>query len=172
MRSSSVPLWSLAVLAAATLCGPASAQVACTSGGEWRRVDEGAFSFELPDLFARVDTQGVDSQVGAFGSPSMRVAYDYGFWLTWLGDDLQAPGPHQQHAVIDGHQAIIVSAPRDLSGRNEYRLLRAIQFELPPTELASRNRYLTVTVQFNDGCDEEVARRIVGSILFKRVPSA
>jgi hypothetical protein len=113
---------------------------------DWRRVDEGGFSFELPAELARVRERGEDSHVGAFESQSMRVAYDFGHWLLWLGDDLQSPGPHQQSAQIGGHKATIISASHDFDGRNEYRYVRAVQFELQPrTKDASRNLFLTLT---------------------------
>jgi hypothetical protein len=156
-----------ASILAATLGDGASAQEPCPPSVEWQRVDEGAFSFELPTVLVRYNVRGEDSQVGAFESPSMRVAYDYGFYLLWLGDDLQRPGPHQKSTLIDGHEAIIVSSSRDLGGRNEYRFVQAVQFELPPIEDSTRNRYLTVTVRFNESCEAVLAQRIVESILFE-----
>jgi hypothetical protein len=156
-----------AALLAATLGSPALAQQPCTSPLEWRRVNEGAFSLELPAALVRVDTSGEDSQVGAFESQTMRVAYDYGSWRLWLGDDLQRPGPHQESVLIDGHRATIISAAHDLRGRNEYRRVQAVQFELLPTERASRNRFLTVTVRLKEACDDAAARRIVESIRFE-----
>jgi hypothetical protein len=97
----------------------------------------------------------------------MRVVYSYGFWQLGLGDDLQT-----QPAQIDGHQATIMTASRDLIGGNEYRYVRAVEFELPSTEQAPRNLYLTVVVTFNSTCDDAVSRRIIESINFDRVPSA
>ena len=165
MRSRPAAQWPAAGLLAVTLAGSALGQEQC-SAIQWRRVDEGSFSFELPNGLARVNVRGDDSRVGAFESQSMRVAYDYGSWLLWLGDDLQAPGPHQQSAQIGGHPVTIISASHDLGGRSEYRHLRAAQFELPPTEQVARTRYLTLTVRFNGECDDAISRRIVESIRF------
>jgi len=167
MRNRTVQAWPVIGLLGATLTNPLLAQEGCASPLEWRRVDEGDFSLELPAALIRVDTRGTDSQVGAFESQSMRVAYDYGSWLLWLGDDLQRPGPHQERAVIDGRDAVIIFASRGLRDGREYRRFRAVQFELPPKEHASRNRYLTVTVQFSDACDDALSQRIVESIQFE-----
>ena len=167
MRARRAAQWAAVGLLTATLVRAASGEEPCASAVDWRRVDEGTFSFELPRTLVRAKVQGTDSQIGAFESQSMRVAYDYGSWLLWLGDELQKPGPHQESVVVDGHKATIISASRDLGGPNQYRYARAIQFELPPAEHASQNRYLTVTVRFNDECGDAVSRRIVGSILFR-----
>ena len=165
MRRRRLGRWSFAGALAVTLGTSASGQEPCPST-DWRRVDEGGFSFELPAELARVRERGEDSHVGAFESQSMRVAYDFGYWLLWLGDDLQSPGPHQQSAQIGGHKATIISASHDFDGRNEYRYVRAVQFELPPTKDASRNVFLTLTVRFSNTCDDAVSRRIIESILF------
>jgi hypothetical protein len=167
MRARPAQLWFASSLLAAALDANVSAQASCSSPVEWQRIDEGGFSIELPNPLMREAARGVDSQVGAFESTSMRVAYDYGFYALWLGDDLQRPGPHQRSALIGGHNAIIVSSSHDLGGRNEYRFAQAVQFELPPAENSTRNRFLTVTVRFNESCNATHAQRIVESILFE-----
>ncbi len=167
MRSRPAPLWFATSLFAAALDGSVSGQESCSSPVDWQRMDEGDFSVEIPTLLRRVALRGVDSQVGAFGSQSMRVAYDYGFYLLWLGDDLQRSGPHQRAALIGGHNAIIVSSSRDLGGLAEYRHVEAVQFELPPAQHSTRKRFLTVTVRFNESCEASRAQRIVESILFE-----
>lgn len=167
MRGRPALLWFASSLVALALDGSVSGQESCSSPAEWRRMDEGDFSVELPSSLMRVAVRGEDSQVGAFESQSMRVAYDYGFYLLWLGDDLQRPGPHQRSALIGGHNAIVVSSSGDLGGRGEYRFAEAVQFELPPAEHSTRNRFLTVTVRFNESCDAAHAKRIVESILFE-----
>src|SRR5687767_11487023 len=100
MRRRPAPLWFVSSLLAAALDGNVSGQESCASPVQWQRMDEGDFSVELPSSLMRVAARGDDSQVGAFESQSMRVAYDYGFYLLWLGDNLQAPGPHQRSALI------------------------------------------------------------------------
>jgi hypothetical protein len=167
MRGRPAPLWFAGSLLAAAFDGNVFAQESCSSPVEWQRMDEGDFSLELPSSVLRVAARGDDSQVGAFESKSMRVAYDYGFYLLWLGDDLQRPGPHQRSALVGGRNAIIVFSPRDFGGRDEYRFAQAVQFELPPAEGSTRKRFLTVTVRFNESCDAARAQRIVESILFE-----
>jgi hypothetical protein len=166
VRGKPAPLWFVGGVAAAALEG-VSGQESCSSVVQWQRMDEGSFSVDLPTSLVRVAVRDEDSQTGAFESQSMRVAYDYGFYLLWLGDDLQRPGPHQRSALIGGHNATIVSSSRDLGGRDEYRFAEAVQFELPPAAQSTRIRFLTVTVRFNEPCDAANAQRIVESILFE-----
>jgi heat shock protein HslJ len=72
---------------------PLTALVACASGPHsedpcaaampptagWTVYDEGAFTIQLPPSYARVDVQGIDSQVGRWEAPGKRITYDLGF---------------------------------------------------------------------------------------------
>ena len=46
----------------------------------WSRVDQGDFSFEVPDDMKKENVQGIDSQVGRYRSNDATVTYDYGLY--------------------------------------------------------------------------------------------
>lgn len=62
-----------------------------TSG--WPTYDEGAFTVSLPPEYERVQTQGIDSQVGRWEAAGKEVTYDYGFYSNPLEQNEVTPMP-------------------------------------------------------------------------------
>lgn len=83
-----------------------------TPAPDWQRVDTGPFSVALPPGWTYEPQQGIDSFVGDFVGPDMRLHFDYGwYWNTRPGDG--APGYEVLHEDIDFRPADLWVARAD-----------------------------------------------------------
>jgi hypothetical protein len=81
-----------------------------TPPADWKQIDaKGYFSFWIPSGLMEEHLQGIDSYVGSWFSPAMRVDFDYGRYSAPI--DVQAlPQPvTQMQEASSGHSASIVT---------------------------------------------------------------
>jgi hypothetical protein len=142
----------------------------------WHRVDEGGFSFELPNDMQREEVDPIDSQVGHFKSDRVFIDYDYG-WFSGDYAQKDATDYRDEKTTIDGRPAQIsywrFSGERvedDFTSHYEY--IGGVYFDdvdktaeaTPHPEGHTRTR-LGLWVYSHEGWDD--ARRIVESIRFE-----
>jgi len=100
----------LGATAAPTPMTTALAPEPFTPPTDWKQIDaKGYFSFWIPSGLMEEHLQGIDSYVGSWFSPAMRVDFDYGRYSAPI--DVQAlPQPvTQMEEDISGHHATIVT---------------------------------------------------------------
>ena len=91
------------------LADPDATSAEPTDTPGWTRHDTGPFSIELPPDWEYVPRQGVDSFVGEFIGPDVRLWFDYGDWWNSRPDEGD-PGYQVIHERVD-HRAAQVWLP-------------------------------------------------------------
>ena len=109
---------------------------------------EDAFTFEGPPDLVEIPTHGIDSYVGEYRSPTMKVSFDYG----WYSSPLKRKGDNVRKMIINGESATLVTKPKHV----------AIHF---PDIQKSGNK-LTMDVKLN-GADPKEAENLLLSIRFR-----
>jgi hypothetical protein len=139
---------------------------ACAVPGEpaTRITDVGPFTIDLPTDLAEHEARGIDSFVGEWRRPGMRLSFDYGQYsndvATW------DPGTEFEAVTVDGKPARIGTNRQDFG----YGLLyaTAISFRnLTVHEFSKMPVHLTVFAACSTPADCAVARRIFLSIRFR-----
>lgn len=137
-------------------------------GRGWKRVDAGAsFSFWLPEDMQQQRATGIDSLVGEYRSPNMRITFDYGLYSNPLTSYSNSSGCEEDTTTISGRDARIVECKKARSD-STYEYFAAIHFsEVHPAAEGGGSVKLTMEAEFNQEGDLETARKILESIAFK-----
>lgn len=134
---------------------------------DWKEIDaRGKFTFSLPSVLGEKKVHGIDSYVGVYESPALRISFDYG-WYSGVPADGGKEGYTREEIQIDGQKAVITSYPLDSkNAENDYAYFTAVHFPgLPETEDGLRNK-LTMSAYCKTKKDRSTAHTIFGSIRF------
>ncbi len=97
--------------------GASSAPLPVVPAG-WQRLTNRAFSFSAPPDVVETPVRGVDSYVGQYDNPSLRITFDYGSYSSdSLGGHRGAPARGAftvERTAIDGQPAILGSWTDDV----------------------------------------------------------
>ena len=133
----------------------------------WKRIDAGAaFSFWIPPEMEQQRATGIDSLVGEYRSTTMRITFDYGRYSNPLANYFSNPGCEDETTSISGKDGRIVECKRAKSD-SDPSYLTAIHFSNVHEAAGEESIKLTMEVEFNQEGDQETARKILESIVFK-----
>jgi hypothetical protein len=68
------------------LAGVAFLAVAAPVEPSWRKIENGSFSFSVPDSFKKTDAHGIDSFVEVYVAEGIELSFDYGQYSNNFGD--------------------------------------------------------------------------------------
>jgi hypothetical protein len=60
--------------------------VAVQAEDDWKKIENGAFSFSLPSNFKKTKARGIDSFVEGYATDGIEISFDYGRYSNNFGD--------------------------------------------------------------------------------------
>lgn len=129
---------------------------------DWKRSDEGPFSFLLPSDFTREKVQGIDSLVGKFVSTSKAViAYDYGRYSNQLGELDSHAELNKSSFDSQGATALLVTARDSAQGAKTPGYIVAATWRTIPGAPSTR---LTIYCTTPRAADRERLEAVLRSV--------
>ena len=155
-------IWLIAsVVPAVWGCGSTVSDPETTPSNEWQVVDSSCqFFFEAPGTLERTSFGGIDSCVGEYGGPGMKLSYDYGGYSDPLDSYSDNADYKEELKVIDGFEAKVISM-RHTDGR-ELPYSIAAHF----ADIGKDSTKLTMWISCAGTTEMETGREIIGSISF------
>lgn len=141
----------------------------------WKLIDKGFFSFELPSRFQVPSTNavGADSWVGSYGTPNKEesVSFDYGQWSGEVTPDSSLyANYHACSETIGGHSATIVTLqvrdPRVIAMSGAY--VAAASWKSPIAAPA----HLTIWAQAHNSRDLAELLTVLRTVKFRKDSNA
>lgn len=134
----------------------------------WQKIDaRGIFTFYIPSELEPQNVQGIDSYVGSFQSPTMRLSFDYG-WYSGVPSDQGQKGYTKKETQIDEHRAIIISYQLDSYATEEgYEYFTAVHFPVTAEDQNGGINKLTMSAFCNTVIDISTAQTIFKTITFQ-----
>ncbi len=130
---------------------------AATDG--WKTIDaRGQFSFTTPPDLKFQEVQGIDSYVGLYVSPTLRVGFDHGQYSSPLDEIAEKPGAVSNEETIHGRKARIVTDQHTVY----------VYFAKTNDDANNHNK-LELDVEFKDPATLADAMAIIRSIQFPAV---
>jgi hypothetical protein len=126
----------------------------------WHRIDLGPFSMTLPTELKSVPVRAIDSYVGEFAAPEMKIHFDYGDWSDPLTSSYGEVLAKEKIRISD-REALVVTWRR--TDGSPSPILSAVHFPARWKEDA----LLTVYADLKEEAAVGSARRIFDSIRFR-----
>ncbi len=152
------------------LCGYATSP----STDDWRKADEGTFTFEVPKHFKKRIVNGIDSHVGEYLAHNMRIAFDEAWLITKekaqalqtefgkeYGKQEDAQTGNQFFLKLGKRYAKVTIESDEKWVKEGYPGKHAVTFFCPEAE---HGGYLSLWITYRNEKDTETALHIIKSV--------